>query len=151
MKILLIITLFLGSLFSNELELAYQKEYAYLIAEKKALQKRLDQLSQTNEDNLNKVTNEIEKLQRKSLSFQNKIDLLNQQIVEASRGNEKQFDDSMLLDATLIQAKESLSKVEKTLNENIKKEETIKNVSIISSITSFILNVFTYRMYIIYL
>jgi biopolymer transport protein ExbB len=107
--------------------MAYQKEYAYLIAEKKALTERVEDLKKSHNSQLGKVKNEIEALQRKSLSYQNKIDLLNQQIVEASRGSEKQESDSMLLDATIMQAKESLKKVNKELLENDKKEITIKD------------------------
>lgn len=127
MKILLTLTLLLSVLFSGELELAYQKEYAYLIAEKDALTKRVAELKSMNKKQIQKVKNEIEALQRESLKNQNKIDLLNQQIVEASRGSEKQESDSILLDATIIQAKESLKKVDQKLNENEKKEITIKN------------------------
>jgi biopolymer transport protein ExbB len=126
MKLLLTITLFICSLYAGELEMAYQKEYAYLIAEKKALTERVNELKNTQNKQLTKVKDEIEALQRKSLSYQNNIDLLNQQIVEASRGSEKQENDTMLLDATIIQAKESLKKVDKKLVENDKKELTIK-------------------------
>jgi biopolymer transport protein ExbB len=135
MKLLLTLTLLMSSLFASELEMAYQKEYAYLIAEKKALSERVSELKKTHDKQLGKVKNEIEALQRRSLGYQNKIDLLNQQIVEASRGSEKQETDSNLLDATILQAKESLHKVDKKLLENDKKEITIKDALALATAT----------------
>lgn len=127
MRILLLITFFINLVFADELQLAYQKEYAYLIAEKNALEKRLSQLETSQSTTLDKVKKDIDALQKKSLSFQNKIDLLNQQIVEASRGAENADSDTLLVDATIIQAKESLKKAGHTLVENEKKELTIQD------------------------
>ena len=126
-KILLLLTILSNILFADELQLAYQKEYAYLIAEKKALKERVTQLNLSNETTLKKVKKEIKILQTKSLSFQNKIDLLEQQIVEASRGAQNVDNDSILLDATILQAKETLKKVDLTLSENSKKELTVQD------------------------
>jgi len=124
-KLLLLLTILSNILFADELQLAYQKEYAYLIAEKKALSQRIKQVDVSQESTLTQVKQDIKKLQIKSLSYQNKIDLLNQQIVEASRGAQDVDNDSIMLDATILQAKETLKKVDLPLNENIKKELTI--------------------------
>ncbi|MEA3513630.1 MAG: MotA/TolQ/ExbB proton channel family protein [Campylobacterota bacterium] len=126
-KILLTITLLVNFIFANELENAYQKEYAYLIAEKNALSKRIDSLKQSQDTNIKKVKIQIKSLQKKSLSYQNKIDKLNQEIVIASRGADVTQTDDLLLDATILQAKESVKKANIELIENEKKELTIKD------------------------
>lgn len=105
---LLLVTI---SLQAGELEHAYQKEYAYLVAEKKALRQQLADLKRSQKKNLSKVAAEIEARQQIFLSRQNQTDQLNRRIVEASRNVDFAENDSLLLDTTLIQAKESLSKM----------------------------------------
>ena len=57
---------------ADELEQAYQKEFAYLVAEKKALEQQLSDLKSTQKHNRDKVTAEIKKLQKHFLALQNK-------------------------------------------------------------------------------
>ena len=102
---------------AGELEQAYQKEYAYLVAEKKALQQRLENLQKSQQANLNKVSKEIEELQKVFLSKQNMTDRLNREIADASRDADHVENDSLLLETTLIQAKESLKKIGKPFDE----------------------------------
>jgi biopolymer transport protein ExbB len=113
--ILITANVFQPSMFQNvqagELEQAYQKEYAYLVAEKKALEQRLENLKSSQHENLNKVSKEIDELQQVFLSKQNLTDRLNRQIVDASRNADHVENDSLLLDTTLSQAKESLKKL----------------------------------------
>ena len=112
-QIIVLITLLLVSvsLQAGELEQAYQKEYAYLVAEKKALSQQLANLKLSQKKNLTKVVAEIEDRQQIFLSRQNQTDQLNRRLVEASRNVDFSENDSLLLDTTLIQAKESLSKM----------------------------------------
>ena len=119
MHILVLLLLFLGGsvAYADELEQAYQKEYAYLVAEKKALEQRLENLKSTQQQNLNKVSGEIEALQRLFLSKQNITDRLNREIAGASREADHTESDNMLLEATLVQAKEALNKLGKEINE----------------------------------
>jgi len=101
---------------ADELERAYQKEYAYLVAEKKALEKRFEGLEVSQASTLAVVQREIYGLQSKYLERKNKTDRLNQLIVDASRDADFSENDKLLLEATILQARESLSK----LNLNIK-------------------------------
>ena len=56
---------------ADELEKAYQKEYAYLVAEKKALQNRLTELKTSQQSVLRKIKGEIDQLQSQYLGQQN--------------------------------------------------------------------------------
>lgn len=127
MRILVVILLLLVSTMvsAGELEQAYEKEYAYLVAERKALQQRLEDLKTTQQANLRKVTAEIDALQKDFLTRQNRTDRLNRQIVEASRGVDQAENDTLLLDTTLIQARESLAKLGGTLDESEGKEQQL--------------------------
>lgn len=114
MRTLLIILALISSSFAahaDELEKAYQKEYAYLVAEKKALEQRLASIKANNKNALNSVSKEIEQLQQTYLDKKNREDRLNQLILEASRDADFTENDSLLLDTTLLQAKGSLNKV----------------------------------------
>ena len=102
---------------AGELEQAYQKEYAYLVAEKKALTQQLAELKLSQKKNLDKVIAEIDARQKVFLSRQNQTDQANRRIVEASRDVDFAENDSLLLDTTLIQAKESLSKMDITIDD----------------------------------
>ncbi len=111
---------------AGELESAYQKEYAYLVAEKKALEQRLANIRKSNEHNLAQVNKEIDQLQGTFLSKQNLTDRLNRQIVDASRGVDHVENDNLLLDTTLSQANESLKKIDKELAESSKNDERLE-------------------------
>jgi biopolymer transport protein ExbB len=115
---LIIFSLFAISAQSDELENAYQKEYAYLVAEKQALEKRLESLKRSNSQSLNKVSSDIDQLQKQYLTRQNQVDRLNQQILEGSRNADFNDNDSLLLDTTLLQAKESLEKSDIQIDES---------------------------------
>lgn len=121
MRILMILSIILVGTVAHagELEQAYQKEYAYLVAEKRALQQRLTDLKSSQHGNLNKAKSEIDKLQAQFLEKQNTADQLNRQIADASRDADHVENDKVLLDTTLIQARETLKKLGTTLDESI--------------------------------
>lgn len=108
--ILIIYCFFATSAQADELASAYQKEYAYLVAEKQALEQRLKSLKGSNDGSLNQVTSEIDHLQKQYLTKQNKVDRLNQEILEGSRNANFNDNDALLLETTLLQALESLEK-----------------------------------------
>ena len=113
MRIILIVTFILSITsiaHADELEKAYQKEYAYLVAEKKALEDRLKSINQTQRKTLSSVEREIESLQSRYLARQNKTDRLNQLVVEASRESDFTENDKLLIETTLLQARDSLEK-----------------------------------------
>jgi len=118
---LLVLVLLLGlagSGYADELEQAYQKEYAYLVAEKKALEQRLRSLKSSQKSQLDKIEQEITGLQQQYLAQQNQTDRLNRQIVDASRGFDVAENDNLLLETTLIQARESLARLNLPLDES---------------------------------
>ncbi len=118
MRILILLALlFSAQLYADELEKAYQKEFAYLVAEKRALQQRLKKLDNSQKRTLRKVRKEIDALQQRYLQTQNRKDQLNNQIADASRDVDFAENDNLLLDTTLIQAKSSLKKLGWQLDE----------------------------------
>lgn len=111
-SILFLLLLFISnSVLSDELQNAYEKEYAYLVAEKNALQQRLQVLHKQQQQNLEKVSKVIDKLQNQFLTTQNKTDQLNRHIVEASKNADFAENDTLVFDTTLKQAESSLNKL----------------------------------------
>lgn len=113
---------------AGELEQAYQKEFAYLVAEKKALEQRLENLRASQAANLSAVSAEIDALQKQFLAKQNQTDRLNRQIVEASRGVDHAENDNLILDTTLSQANESLGKLGKETVEGDGMDQTLSKL-----------------------
>lgn len=110
---------------ADELASAYQKEYAYLVAEKQALEQRLKSLKGSHDGSLNQVTSEIDQLQKQYLSKQNKVDRLNQQILEGSRNADFNDNDSLLLETTLLQALESLEKSDIQIDQALEQDQQL--------------------------
>ncbi len=115
---LIICCLFAISAQADELETAYQKEYAYLVAEKQALEKRLESLRSNNQQSLSRVSSDIDQLQKQYLTRQNQVDRLNQRILEGSRNADFNENDALLLETTLLQARESLEKSDIRIDES---------------------------------
>ena len=111
------ITSGLGTVRAGELEQAYEKEFAYLVAEKKALEQRLVELGKHQNKTLSKVVSEIDVLQAGFLKKKNLTDRVNRQLAEASRDGDHVENDSLLLDTTIIQATESLKKLNIVVSE----------------------------------
>lgn len=93
---------------ADELELAYQKEYAYLTSEREVLKKRLLDIKRSNETVLRTTRQEIDRLQKSFLAGQNATDQVNYQIADISRDVDFGSADAMLLETTLLQAGETL-------------------------------------------
>ncbi len=135
MRAFIIVLCLLSTAFAqaDELKQAYQKEFAYLVAEKNALEQRLINLKSSQENKLDDISVEIEALQKVFLSKQNLTDRLNRQIVEASRGVDYAENDDLLLDTTLSQAKESLKKLGKQIDENASLDVRLSEVFAIAN------------------
>jgi len=123
--IFIIVCLVAVSAHADELENAYQKEYAYLVAEKQALEKRLESLKANNRQSLNRISSEVEQLQQQYLARQNQVDRLNQQIRESSRDADFTDDDALLLETTLLQARESLEKSDIEIDESKEQDQQL--------------------------
>jgi len=110
---------------ADELENAYQKEYAYLVAEKQALEKRLERLRANNRQSITRISSEVEQLQQQYLARQNRVDRLNQQIRESSRDADFTDNDVLLLETTLLQARESLEKSDIEVDESKEQDQQL--------------------------
>jgi biopolymer transport protein ExbB len=104
---------------ADELDTAYQKEYAFLVAEKNAISQRLTGVIKKNKQTLAMLEQEISEAEKIFLDGQNQVDRLNQQIVEASRAGDSVENDVQLLKTTVLQAAESLKGMDKSLNETV--------------------------------
>lgn len=128
MRIFILITILINIVpvvHADELEKAYQKEYAYLVAEKKALQERLKSIDKTQGATISRVNKEIDALQAEYLSRQNETDRMNQLVVDVSREADYSENDKLLMETTLLQATDSLSKNGLTLDENKQYDEQL--------------------------
>lgn len=123
----LLILLFVSQwVVAGELEQAYQKEYAYLVSEKRALQQRLTNLKTEDSQSQNKLQESIAALQKRFLQLQNQTDRLNRQIADASRNAEFAENDTLLLDTTIGQARESMNKLDHPIAEQQAKEDQLR-------------------------
>lgn len=107
-----------GFVQADELTEAYQKEYAYLVAEREAIAQRLATVGAQQQQTLQTLRRDIDRLESQYLGFQNRADQLNEAIADASRAAETGSSDDDLLDTTLLQARESLSGLDKTIAES---------------------------------
>lgn len=130
---LLLIILLINTTHAGELEQAYQKEFAYLVAEKMALEQRLENLKTSQQESIEKISREIGSLQEDFLSRQNQVDRLNRQISEASRGVDYVENDNLLLDTTLIQARESLSKLNHEIDESVSLDKQLSEALVMAN------------------
>ncbi len=92
------------------LEAAYKKEYAFLEAEKRALQQRLVQLAAAGEKKLRGARREIEGLQRDLLARKDEADRLEHDLQQADRLALRADEDADKLDEILDRAAESLAR-----------------------------------------
>jgi biopolymer transport protein ExbB len=93
---------------NDELTKAYKKEFAFLKAEKSALEQRLTELDQESERKLDRARGEVEQLQRQLLGLRNQADELEmdlQQVERESSGVEERGD---LVGETMSRAADSL-------------------------------------------
>lgn len=110
---------------ANELQNAYQKEYAYLVAEKKALQDRLGSLKRSNGAAIKTAEQEIDSLQSDFLARNNQIERINGLLADASRDADFSDTDTALLQTTVLQAKEALEKNSINLDETRELDEQL--------------------------
>lgn len=128
MRIFILITILINIVpvvHADELEKAYQKEYAYLVAERKALQERLKSIDKTQGATISRMNKEIDALQAEYLSRQNETDRMNQLVVDVSREADYSENDKLLMETTLLQATDSLSKNGITLDESKQFDEQL--------------------------
>lgn len=134
MKYLMIALLFLSSCvaaeekLAGELQIAYEKEYAFLTSEKNRLEKRLQNVEKEYQDKIGAAKKEIEKLQELLIQKRNSSDKMEQQIVEAEREGDVVANQDTILEATILQAKESLAKLHKTIPDSDSRTKKLEEI-----------------------
>ncbi|MDQ1339524.1 MAG: biopolymer transport protein ExbB [Campylobacterota bacterium] len=108
---LVIFLVFWANLFANaDLEDAYKKEYAFLVAQKKALQERVEIVKKEAKEKISSAEKDIAKLQEKYIANSSDSEKKAQQLLEIEREAQTVQDDSATLEATLMQADLTLKK-----------------------------------------
>jgi len=93
---------------NSDLEAAYQKEFAFLKAQKRELQKRYDEMTADNARKLAGAKEEIERLQHTMLKRTSESERLGEQLLEAERGEQDVQDNSAILEGVVMQAASTL-------------------------------------------
>ena len=93
---------------STDLELAYQKEFTFLKAQKRSLQKRLTELTKHNNDKLKATQKKIDTLQATLLRLNTTSDKLSQHLLQAEREEQDVSDNSSVLEGTMMQSATTL-------------------------------------------
>lgn len=107
---------------SSDLELAYQKEFAFLKAQKRSLTSRLTTLKQHNQKNLDKGKAKLNQLQAKLLGLDTKTEKITQKLTQAEREEQDISDNGQIVDGTLMQAKSTLGAFAFKINEKAKNQ-----------------------------
>lgn len=103
-----ITTLSLQAKEPSDLELAYQKEFTFLKAQKRSLQKRLQSIQVEQKANLAKAKRHVETLQGKLLHLNTRSDMIAQKVAQAERDEQDVTDDNSVLEGTVMQAAATL-------------------------------------------
>jgi len=116
MKISYITTIFVGialtvsgmSVHADELELAYQKEYAYLEAQQRNLMKRLEEFKAESQREKRAQSKQLDALSRDLLVLKNESVRINDLVFESERTLEETRDNRELFESTFEQAMATL-------------------------------------------
>ncbi len=101
----------------DALERAYKKEFTYLEAQKQALTERLEAVERDGDRDVRAARAEVDRLQGRVLSVSLRADELEGELLDAERAAGAAGDDADLLATTLEQARDTLSKLDVTLDE----------------------------------
>jgi biopolymer transport protein ExbB len=105
---------------TSDLELAYQKEFTFLKAQKRNLEKRFAELKKHNADKLAKTQETIDALQAKYLRLNTKADKTAQLLLQAERNEQDVSDNASVLDGTLSQSAATLKAFNYKVNTDAK-------------------------------
>lgn len=105
----------------SDLELAYQKEFTFLKAQKRSLQERLTELQSHNRGKLDKAQKKIDTLQASLLRLNTQSDKLAQQLLAAERDEQDVTDNSAVLEGTMMQTSTTLKPFGHSVNTESKK------------------------------
>ncbi|WP_420427823.1 MotA/TolQ/ExbB proton channel family protein [Algiphilus sp.] len=92
----------------HELRKAYQREYAFLVAQKRELEQRLRSFRTEAQNEISELQQDTDQLESQLLSLESTADRVNDQLSVARQSLESRTGDEGILDATLEQARASL-------------------------------------------
>ncbi|HNW81994.1 MAG TPA: MotA/TolQ/ExbB proton channel family protein [bacterium] len=101
----------------GDIEQAYKKEFAFLEAEKRSLEQRLNDLDKESETRNSQGLSEISKLQDNLLQISSRADSLAEMLSMTERKNEAELNNIDSLESTVMQASATLQKYNITLPE----------------------------------
>jgi len=93
----------------TELQRAYAKEFAFLKAQKEALQKRLSEVKKEDAAKITAAKQEIGRLQNEVLVKTQKSDRLGEQLFKAQQNAENVTDDTAMIESVVLQGDSSLA------------------------------------------
>ncbi len=93
-----------------DLEDAYKKEYAFLVAQKKALESRIKTIKKEAGSKIGGAEKEIARLQDRYIAKTSDAEKKAEQLLEVEREADSMKDDSTIVEATLMQAEATLEK-----------------------------------------
>lgn len=94
---------------ARDLQKAYQKEYAFLTAQIKNIKTRTTEFKKTSKKSRVELNQQISKVESKLLGLEKQVNQLEDDVFTIQRRNESATDNNNLLEATVTQAKSTLS------------------------------------------
>jgi biopolymer transport protein ExbB len=127
-RLLLTILLCSSVLFGNELELAYQKEYAFLKAQKQELKSRLVKEKSQQTKTLQKTKISLERLKNRLVKLSSSVKSSEDRLFKANQNLENIKENKELISNVLFQARELLKQynIEVSQDKNSKIKEKLK-------------------------
>ncbi|HIP55305.1 MAG TPA: flagellar motor protein MotA [Sulfurimonas autotrophica] len=118
MKILLLFLFLLHTLYADELREAYEKEFAFLKAQKTELQKRLLREKRFQDREIKKAEAKIQELQSKVVALSQSEKQLEEQIAKSKEALEEKNSNSNITASVIIQAKSLLQEYGVDVNDS---------------------------------
>ncbi len=112
---------------SSDLELAYQKEFTFLKAQKRSLEERLGTMKAHNKEALQKAQSNLDTLQAKLIRLDTAVDQKAQSLAKAERDEQDVSDNSQIVDSTLMQVKTTLEPLGFVIDPKASKAQTMRD------------------------
>ncbi|MBN2782404.1 MAG: MotA/TolQ/ExbB proton channel family protein [Campylobacterales bacterium] len=131
MKKILLLAFFITTLVASQndtqLMLAYQKEFAFLKAQKESLKTQLSKLESRHSKTINKAKDDVEKLQNTLLGYNIKIEEAQKNLHQMQLKKDVMDDDTAMVETVKMQMKSSLKTNGSSLDEDKDPIVTLKN------------------------
>lgn len=131
MKPFIIVLLIVSTLFAaksdDQLQLAYQKEFSFLKAQKKSLKLQLKRLAYRHKIAINKAKAEVDERQNRLLAYKIQTEAAQEKLHKIEISKDDSDSDAALPETVIMQMKSSLKSYATTLKENKETIKTLKN------------------------